>query len=192
MRYEANEARSSQDTLSITLISGHLREAFPGLRVNQSCKIHRLAEGFVKHRRMRLASTVIAVALLLGVLLNRSVAFAQTSNEQTILRKMWERGRDEAQAKQDAHHLFDVIGPRLSASPADLAAHDWLVGVYKQMGLEAWNETYDKLPGWRRGPAYADLIFPRVRTLEAVAAGWSPATHGPVEATVVIFPAEHP
>jgi hypothetical protein len=131
----------------------------------------------------------MALVLLVGVLLNRYSAYGQSSDEQAVLSGMLERGRDQTQAKRDAHHLFDVIGPRLTASPADLAAHNWLRGVYQEMGLEAWNETYAKLPGWRRGPTHADLIFPRVRTLEALAAGWSPATRGPVEATVVTFPA---
>ena len=108
--------------------------------------------------------------------------------DDSILSRMLDRGRDQTQTKRDAHHLLDVIGPRLTASPADLAAHDWLLATYKQLGLEAWNETHTKYRGWRRGVTHVDLMTPRVRTLEAVAMAWSPGTNTPVEAPVVILP----
>ena len=54
-----------------------------------------------------------------------------------------------------------------------------------EWGIEAYKEQYGTWRGWERGISHIDLIEPRVRTLEGMAAAWSPATNGPVEAEIV-------
>jgi carboxypeptidase Q len=127
-------------------------------------------------------------SLLLFAVTTVAAAAPGTNEEQAMLSRIAERGRDQSQIREDAHQLMDVIGPRLTASPADLAAHDWMLQTYRRMGLESWNAAYGTLPGWRRGTTHVDLIYPRVRTLEAMALAWSPGTKGAVEAPVVVLP----
>ena len=66
-------------------------------------------------------------------------------------------------------------------------ANDWAVAKYAEWGIDAYKEQYGSWRGWERGISHIDLISPRVRTLEGMAAAWSPATDGPVEAGVVIL-----
>ena len=82
---------------------------------------------------------------------------------------------------------MDSIGPRLTGSPAMAGANDWAVARYAEWGIEAYNERYGTWRGWERGISHIDLVSPRVRSLEGMAAAWSPATDGPVEADVVIL-----
>jgi hypothetical protein len=132
----------------------------------------------------------VAISLFsLASIVGLRAAFARPpADDDAVISRMLARLSDEEQAKKDAHHLLDVIGPRLTASPGNLAAHNWLLETYKKMGLEAWVETGAKYKGWRRGVTHADLIAPRVRTLEAIALAWSPGTKGPVEAPIVTLP----
>ena len=66
-------------------------------------------------------------------------------------------------------------------------ANDWSVSKYTEWGIEAGKEQYGTWRGWERGISHIDLISPRVRSLEGMAAAWSPATEGPVEAGVIIL-----
>ena len=76
---------------------------------------------------------------------------------------------------------------RLTGSPAMAGANDWTVAKYAEWGISAYKEQYGTWRGWERGISHIDLISPRVRSLEGMAAAWSPATDGPVEASVVIL-----
>ena len=83
--------------------------------------------------------------------------------------------------------MMDVIGPRLTGSPGMAAANDWAVAKFEEWGIKAYKEQYGAWRGWERGISHIDLVSPRVRTLEGMAAAWSAATDGPVEAGVVIL-----
>src|SRR5690606_30577163 len=67
-------------------------------------------------------------------------------------------------------------------------AGDWLLGLYRQWGIEAEKEEYGTWRGWRPGIVHVDLTAPRVQTLEAKLLAWSPGTSRPVEAEVVQIP----
>ena len=105
-----------------------------------------------------------------------------------VIRAIWEEGVERSQVLDLAQVMMDVIGPRLTGSPAMAAANDWAVERFEEWGIEAWKEQYGTWRGWKRGISHIDLVAPRVRTLEGMAAAWSPATDGPVEAEVVILP----
>src|SRR5262249_12718064 len=100
-----------------------------------------------------------------------------------------------AEAKKDSElmanlsYLSDVIGSRLTGSPALKRANDWTAEKMKSYGLtnvhlEAWSIPM----GWERGTVTARIIEPNNgRTLVLAAAGWSPSTKGKVEGDVVIL-----
>ena len=104
-----------------------------------------------------------------------------------MIRAIWEEGVERSQVMELGRVMMDVIGPRLTGSPGMARANDWAVEKYQEWGIEARKEQYGTWRGWERGISHIDLVSPRVRSLEGMAAAWSPATDGPVEAGVVIL-----
>jgi carboxypeptidase Q len=106
-----------------------------------------------------------------------------------VIKRMWAEGMTErSQAAALAQVLLDSIGPRLTGSPGFNASVDWIAGKYREWGIPVRKEQYGTWAGWRRGYTHADLIAPRVRTLEATMLAWSAGTSAPVEGDVVLFP----
>src|SRR5262249_44787146 len=79
-------------------------------------------------------------------------------------------------------HLSDIIGPRLTGSPALKKANEWTAEKMKSYGLTNVHlEAYTIPMGWERGTVSARLIEPgNGRTLSMAAMGWSPSPNGKV------------
>ena len=108
-------------------------------------------------------------------------------SDDPVIRAIWEEGVERSQVYELGQVMMDSIGPRLTGSPAMAGANDWALAKYAEWGIEAYKEQYGTWRGWERGINHIDLVQPRVRSLEGMAAAWSPATDGPVEAEVVIL-----
>jgi hypothetical protein len=117
-------------------------------------------------------------------------AFAQDNpTGDPIVQKIYDEGMHRSQASRLAQVLMDSIGPRLTGSPGNRAANDWLLRTYKAWGIDAKNEQYGTWRDWTRGPSSLQLVSPRVRMLEATMHAWSAATPaGGATADVVIIP----
>jgi hypothetical protein len=128
--------------------------------------------------------------LIAGLLLAAVPAAAQAEwrTNDRVLRAIWDEGMQRSQLEPMAAALLDSIGPRLTGSPGQQAAHAWAVAQLSSWGAEARNETYGEWIGWRRGPAHVDLVQPRVRSLEARLLAYSRGTDGPVTGDVVLMP----
>jgi carboxypeptidase Q len=106
-----------------------------------------------------------------------------------VVQKIYDEGMHHSQASKLAQVLMDSIGPRLTGSPANRAANDWLLRTYKSWGIDAKNEQYGTWRDWTRGPSSLELLSPRVRVLEATMHAWSPTTPaGGTTAEVEIIP----
>jgi carboxypeptidase Q len=106
-----------------------------------------------------------------------------------IVQQIYDEGMHHSQAASLAQVLMDSIGPRLTGSPANRAANDWLVRTYTAWGVPAHNEQYGTWRDWTRGPSEIQLIAPRRRTLEAIELPWSPSTPpGGADGDVVMLP----
>ena len=71
------------------------------------------------------------------------MAQAQTfATENPVLRRIWTLGMDSSQVYRLAQVLTDSIGPRLTGSPQQKAAHDWAVKQYQQWGITARHVPY--------------------------------------------------
>ena len=106
-----------------------------------------------------------------------------------VIQRMWEEGMQRSQAMALAQELTDVVGPRLTASPAATTASDWAMGKYQSWGVTTRRENYGTWNSWRRGVSHLDLLAPRVRSLEAIQLAWSPGTNGKaVEGDVIGIP----
>ncbi len=116
-----------------------------------------------------------------------SAAAQSFPSEDPVIRALWEEGVDRSQIYELGQVMMDSIGPRLTGSPAMAGANDWSVAKFTEWGIEAEKEQYGTWRSWERGISHIDLVSPRVRSLEGMAAAWSPATDGPVEADVVIL-----
>jgi carboxypeptidase Q len=98
----------------------------------------------------------------------------------------------EADLKANLQFLSDRIGPRLTGSPQlDRASH-WTMEQFKALGLSNVHlEPWTIANSWTRGPAAGRILSPTEAVLTLAAAGWSPATNGPVRGTVVGVSYEH-
>ncbi|MCI0460073.1 MAG: M20/M25/M40 family metallo-hydrolase [Gemmataceae bacterium] len=90
-------------------------------------------------------------------------------------------------------YLSDIIGPRLTGSPALKRANEWTAEKMRSYGLtnvrlEGWTIPV----GWERGTATARLVEPNNgRTLTIAAMGWSGNTKGKLEGDVVFINARN-
>jgi carboxypeptidase Q len=125
----------------------------------------------------------------LGAALLAAPAGAQEwTSSDPVLRAIWDEATQRSQLEPLAQALMDSLGPRLTGSPGQAAAQQWLLEQYGRWGIQARNEPYGTWRGWRRGYTHVDLLSPRVRTLEAMMLAWSPGTTAPVEGGVVVLP----
>ena len=123
-----------------------------------------------------------------GALLLASALPLSAQSDPTIQR-IWRLGMDSSQVQKLSQTLFDSIGPRLTGSPGIRAASDWVIGKYKEWGIDATREPYGTWRGWQRGVSHIDLVEPRVRSLEGTMLAWSPGTDGKsVKAEVIVLP----
>jgi carboxypeptidase Q len=131
-----------------------------------------------------------SLRFLAALLLLVTPAAAQTlPRANPVLERIWRLGNDSSQLQPLAQVLLDSLGPRLSGSPAQKSANDWLVKTYAGWGIAARNEPYGTWRSWRRGITHLDLLQPRVRSLEAMMLAWSAGTKGKkVEGKVVLLP----
>jgi len=96
---------------------------------------------------------------------------------------------DHSQLQQLAHELFDRIGPRLVGTPQMDMANQWAVAKYTDWGITAKNEKWGEWHGWERGISHIDMLYPRVKSLEATQLAWSPGMGDKtVTADLIILP----
>src|SRR5499427_4953256 len=128
--------------------------------------------------------------LVIAVLIVARPAVAQDNpTGDPIVQKIYDEGMHRSQASRLAQVLMDSIGPRLTGSPANRAANEWLLRTYKAWGVDAKNEQYGTWRDWTRGPSSLTLVSPRTRVLEATMHAWSAAMPaGGVTADVIIIP----
>lgn len=127
------------------------------------------------------------ITLLLSATILFCGAVAQKKDSVIVSNIMKEA--NDPQLKKMAHELFDIIGPRLVGTPQMKQANDWAVNHYKTLGIDARNEQWGEWRGWERGITHIDLVHPRVRTLEGMMVGFSPATQGKtITAETIIIP----
>ena len=145
----------------------------------------------------------LVVAAAMGVLLSGS-ALAQTTapaqpaapptpprpwnTQDRVLQAIWDEGMNRSQLERLGQTLTDSLGPRLTGSPEQDAAHRWAVETYRRWGIDARTQQYGTWRGWRRGYTHVDLVQPRTRSLESMMLAWSPGTNGPVTGPVVLLP----
>src|SRR5258708_25933047 len=74
-----------------------------------------------------------------------------------VVQRIYDEGMRRSQTGRLAQVLMDSIGPRLTGSPANRAANDWLVRTYQSWGVDVKNEKYGTWRDWTRGASGLEL-----------------------------------
>ncbi|NNK63045.1 MAG: M20/M25/M40 family metallo-hydrolase [Gemmatimonadetes bacterium] len=139
--------------------------------------------------RLPALATAALLAAATSALVPGAAAAQTFPSDDAVIRQIWELGMGAAsQVEPLAQVLLDSIGPRLSGSPGQQEANDWLAGVYESWGVGVEQEPYGTWRGWDRGWTHIDLVEPRIRTLNGTMMAWSPGTEGPLEGPIVALP----
>ena len=106
---------------------------------------------------------------------------------------MMAEGARRSRVAPDLEFLSDVIGPRLTGSPAVRRANAWTVQKFREYGVDsAWTESWQFGRAWERGPIALTLLAPHARQLLGASWAWAPGTKGPETGDVIYMSARTP
>jgi carboxypeptidase Q len=134
--------------------------------------------------------------LALGLVLCATAALAMPGAEEPVDLAMVTRIRDEglnrSKVMDTLGYLTDVIGPRVTGSPAARAANEWTRRQLESWGLQgAHLERWGPFGrGWTFERASVHMVRPATLPLIALPKAWTPGTDGPVRGEVVKWKAE--
>jgi hypothetical protein len=121
--------------------------------------------------------------LLSIVMLTAAVIVGQENTDAAMIAKIRAEGLERSHVLEIFDHLVNVIGPRLTASPAYKTAVDWSRDKLVSMGFDNVHvEPWEFGRGWQLDKLSVEMIEPRFQPLIGYAKGWSPATAGRVVA----------
>lgn len=129
-------------------------------------------------RRLFTAAAILALA-----------AAAGAQQAAAPLNRIIDEGANHSQVMTTAQHLTDVIGPRLTNSPAMRRAEEWTQAKFREWGLvNVHKEGFAFGRGWSIDRASVRMITPRAVQLTAIPVAWTPATQGTITAPVIVAP----
>ncbi|MGH9901362.1 MAG: M20/M25/M40 family metallo-hydrolase [Pyrinomonadaceae bacterium] len=116
----------------------------------------------------------------------------QSPAAQDPVERIKDEGLNRSQVMQTVGYLTDVIGPRLTNSPAMKRANNWTRDKLAEWGLknarlEPWG-PFGR--GWTLRRFSAEVIEPQAFPLLAYPKAWSPGTDGPLAAEVFYIDAD--
>jgi hypothetical protein len=152
--------------------------------------------------RRRIPAGLFAVTTFVLALYATPVAIAQavlaradtdTTAALDLDKKLLAEAKNGSEIMANLTHLSDVIGPRLTGSPALKKANEWAAGKMREYGLSNVHQEAWSIPvGWERWTAVGRIIEPdNGRSLSLASLGWSPGTKGKIQADVVIVNAKN-
>ncbi len=108
-----------------------------------------------------------------------------------VVERIKDEGLNRSQVMQTLAHLTDVIGPRLTGSPAARRANEWTRVRLAEWGLsnahlEPWG-PFGR--GWTLKRFSAEVVEPQAFPLLAYPRAWSPGLDAPLTAEVVFIEA---
>ncbi len=119
---------------------------------------------------------VLASAAFLSVsgLLLAAAPQTQDASERAMLEKIKVEGLGRSQAMATFAHFVDVVGPRLTATPAYKAAAEWSRDRLTEWGLaNARLESWEFGRGWQLEKFTLEMVEPRYMPLMGYPEGWS-------------------
>lgn len=130
--------------------------------------------------------------LLILVLVALAVpASAEEPVDLDAINRIRHEGFENSQVMDIAAHLTNVIGARVTGSPAMTRANEWTRDQLTEFGLEnARLEAYTFGRGWDWQSCRVDLLGETPKSLAAIPQAWTPGTDGPVRGEVIRIEAE--
>ena len=115
-----------------------------------------------------------------------SVLLAAQQDSQSMIAAIKAEGLRSTEATVLFHTLTDMIGPRLTGSPAHVQAAHWAAERLKAWGLDNPRlEPFQFGRGWSLEKLTVEMTAPRYMPLIGYAEAWSPATSGVLTGTPV-------
>ncbi len=102
---------------------------------------------------------------------------AQENVDTAMMTRIRTEGLQHSQVMDVFDHLVNVIGPRLTASPAYKTAVNWCRDRFVAMGFDNVHlEPWEFGRGWQLEKLTIEMVEPRYQPLIGYAKGWSPPT----------------
>src|SRR6185503_4169950 len=131
----------------------------------------------MKSKSILLAGAAVALSIA-------SPAAAQSENSRII-----DEGMNHSHVMLTASELMDGIGPRLTNSHNLRKAEDWALDKFRSYGLtNVHREPFVFGRGWNFTTSSARMIEPRPIDMVEIPVAWTPGTHGPIRAPIVVAP----
>jgi carboxypeptidase Q len=129
---------------------------------------------------------VAAVLLAGGAGIAGLASQAPVIVDTAVIEKIRAEGLERSQVAAHFAMLVDVIGPRLTGSPAYTRAADWSRDTLAKWGLSNPRlETFEFGRGWTLEKLTIEMVEPRYMPLLGYAEAWSPSTKGELVVPVV-------
>lgn len=108
---------------------------------------------------------------------------AQTEPVDTaMIRRIEAEGMEHSTVMHSLSYIADVVGPRLTGSPALKQAVDWVTGQLRDLRMDnVHQETWDFGRGWTLEGLTLEMTSPRYFPLVGYPEAWTPSTRGVVE-----------
>jgi carboxypeptidase Q len=118
-----------------------------------------------------------------------SFAAAPPALEPVTLNRISDAAFNHGEVVDIAAYLADQIGGRLTNSPAMRRAERWTSDQFKSWGLkDVRADGFDFGRGWWIEFSRVRMTAPRALDLHAIPIAWTPATNGPLNASVIVAP----
>jgi len=132
-------------------------------------------------------SIIIAGLVFLGA--GHSIVWSEEPVNQDVIAQIRYEGFEHSNVMDTLWHLTDVIGPRLTGTPAMLEANEWTKKQLSNWGLENTRlEGFDFGPGWTQDYISVFMTEPRRTQLYAMPISWHPGTDGVLEGDIFYAP----
>ena len=125
--------------------------------------------------------------MLSAALLVAGMAPAQEKVDLDMTSKIRQEAFQRSQVMATLNHLTDVIGPRLTNSPAMAEANRWSRAKFSEWGLANVHDeaVADIGRGWQFTEASMEMLTPRHMPLHALPKAWTPGTNGVVDGEAI-------
>lgn len=129
----------------------------------------------------------LSVLTLITSIFTASIA-AQEPVDAVMNAKIRDEGLNRSQVLKTFEHFTEVIGPRLTGSPAAKTAAEYSQSLLKTWGLsDPRLEPWEFGRGWTLEKQTVEMIEPRYMPLVGYAEAWSASTAGEIVATPVFI-----
>jgi len=119
-----------------------------------------------------------AALALLGALAVRPGAAQNPTVDTSGVGRLIDEALNRSQVMRNLQYLTDVIGPRLTGSPAARAANEWTMRKFQEYGLAAQLEQWNFGGRWERGPLWVRMTAPHAHDVIAASWAWAPGSNG--------------